>query len=98
MNSKPYQISEMELFTTEVNGIQPLAMFPKSSILDIWQASDMLCNICNVGFEPLFVRSLLQHFAIRYFFIFQKWLIYLPSPDEKSSAITAVHAVNSHTA
>ena len=40
VNSKPYQISEMELFTTEVNGIQPLAMFAKSSILDIWQASE----------------------------------------------------------
>ena len=33
---EPSQTSKMELFAKRVNGFQPLTIFAKSSILDIW--------------------------------------------------------------
>ena len=36
-NSKPCQRSKMELFSKKVNGSQPLNIFAKHSISDVWQ-------------------------------------------------------------
>ena len=36
----PYHISTMELFAKIVNGLQSLTTSSKSSILDVWQASE----------------------------------------------------------
>ena len=38
--SEPSQTSKMELFSKIVNGGKLLAIFPKSSILDVWQGSE----------------------------------------------------------
>ena len=36
MHSEPSQTSKMELFAKIVNGLKPLTVFVKSSILDVW--------------------------------------------------------------
>ena len=38
--SEPSQTSKIELFEKVVNGFQPLTIFEKSSILDVWQGSE----------------------------------------------------------
>ena len=38
--SEPYQASKMELFARIVTSFQPLIIFEKSSILDIWWRSE----------------------------------------------------------
>ena len=37
--SEPYQTSKMELFAKIVNDFQPLTIFAKSSVVDVWQGS-----------------------------------------------------------
>ena len=43
--SEPSRISKMELFTKIVNGFQPLIIFSKSFILDVWLGSLPLTSI-----------------------------------------------------
>ena len=38
--SKPCQITKRQIFWKIVNGLQPLIIFTKSSILDDWQCSE----------------------------------------------------------
>ena len=38
--SEPYQLSKMERFAKIINGFQPLTIFAKQSILDVWQDSE----------------------------------------------------------
>ena len=40
MYSELWQTSKMERFTKIVNGFQPLTIFSKRSILDVWQGFD----------------------------------------------------------
>ena len=53
--SKPYQKSKKELFAKIVNSWKLLTIFPKGSILDVWQGSeydsenDQNSNFCKPG-------------------------------------------------
>ena len=40
--SEPYEISKMKLSTKMVKGFQPLIIFTKRSILDVWQGSEFI--------------------------------------------------------
>ena len=41
--SEPCQLSKMKCFTKMLNGFQPLSIFAKRSILDVWQGSEYVC-------------------------------------------------------
>ena len=43
--SEPCQTSKIELFAKIVNEWKLLTIFKKSSILDVWQGSDLLCQM-----------------------------------------------------
>ena len=49
--SKPCETPKMGIFVKIINSFQPLTIFPKSSILDIWQGSDNASNDTNNLFE-----------------------------------------------
>ena len=40
--SEPYQTSNTKLFEKLVKGFQPLAIFTKSCILDVWQDTECI--------------------------------------------------------
>ena len=39
---EPYQTSKMKLFAKMVKGFQPLTIFTKSFILDVWQGPECI--------------------------------------------------------
>ena len=45
MYSKPCQTSKMEQFAKAVNSFQPLTIFTKRSISDVWQGSEYVSDI-----------------------------------------------------
>ena len=45
--SEPCRKSKLKLFTEIVNGLQPLTIVAKSSVLDIWQGSECAFSILN---------------------------------------------------
>ena len=46
-----FQTPKMELFTKMVNGFQPLIIYAKSSISDVWQVSEHVSAINTPRFE-----------------------------------------------
>ena len=40
VSSEPCQTSKMEFFVKIVNGLKPVVIFARKSILDIWQGSE----------------------------------------------------------
>ena len=46
--SEPSQTSKMDSFAKIVNGVQPLIIFAKHSILDVWQGSEYASEVFRI--------------------------------------------------
>ena len=64
---EPCQTSKTKCLTKKVNGFQPLSIYAKNSILDIWQGSDYVSGLLKLnchgskihGYTRMFIYALL---------------------------------------
>ena len=59
---EPCQTSKMKCLTKKVNGFQPLSIYAKNSILDIWQGSDYVSGLLKLnskihGYTRMFIYA-----------------------------------------
>ena len=55
--SKPNRTSKMERFTKIVNGLNPLTVFAKSFVLDVWQGSEFASDLKHLDKEYIYLKQ-----------------------------------------